>query len=361
VPAFTAAASFNLGVAAAAGGVSASEAVFFGGAYNVIQNGPWKLIDNPLQFGNNPDNPPHIRDGADQFNQGILGVKYSENSTTGPDEQQSATNSDVDRNDHAVKSAVPVLTRVGNYIGDGLMPAAQAAPPRGTLSSSPTAPNLPRDEAQEIVSNKPARYLGRRTYSQSQGPASDTGLPTAPFLSNEVLSPDDRASFSDPFGNWTSSPEDFTPQNPNLLVPAPEPDRPSGAFSGKPMPLWTSPLPLGGLLDNSNAPGNDDRNWFTTLGGLLWDGSKSRAPVIDASVPASPIASTDHPNFSGGLLGRLAALAGIDPQNPNQLARSPPDDEREQAGMRALDARLSSSGNIKDAVALYNARKSGRR
>ena len=160
MPAFTAAASFNLGVAAAAGGVSASEAVLFGGAYNVIQNGPWKLIDNPLQFGNNPDNPPHIRDGADQFNQGILGVKYSENSTTGPDGQQTATNFDVDRNDHAVKSAVPVLTRVGNYIGDGLMPTAQAAPPWGTLSPSPTAPNLPRDEAQEIVSNEPGRYLG---------------------------------------------------------------------------------------------------------------------------------------------------------------------------------------------------------
>ncbi|MDO9294832.1 hypothetical protein, partial [Bradyrhizobium sp.] len=35
VRAFIPAASFNLGVGAAAGGVSASEAVFFGGAYNV--------------------------------------------------------------------------------------------------------------------------------------------------------------------------------------------------------------------------------------------------------------------------------------------------------------------------------------
>ena len=71
-------------------------------------------------------------------------------------------------------------------------------------------------------------------------------------------------------------------------------------------------MPFGGLLDNSNASGNDDRNWFT--------GGKSRAPVIDASVPASPIVSTDDPNFSGGLLGRPVALAGIDPQNPNQPA-----------------------------------------
>jgi len=76
-------------------------------------------------------------------------------------------------------------------------------------------------------------------------------------------------------------------------------------------------------------------------------------------VPASPIVSAENPNFSGGLLGRFVALAGIDPQNPNQPA-PPLDDEQEQADMRALDARLSSSGDIKDAVALYNARKSRR-
>ena len=40
VEAFIPAANFNLGVAAAAGGVSTSEAVFFGGAYNVLKNGP---------------------------------------------------------------------------------------------------------------------------------------------------------------------------------------------------------------------------------------------------------------------------------------------------------------------------------
>jgi hypothetical protein len=72
------------------------------------------------------------------------------------------------------------------------------------------------------------------------------------------------------------------------------------------------------------------------------------------------LALSDDPNFSGGLLGRLTARAGIDPQNPNQPA-PPLDDEREQANLRALDARLSSSGSIKDAVALYNARKSSRR
>ncbi len=35
--------------------------------------------------------------------------------------------------------------------------------------------------------------------------------------------------------------------------------------------------------------------------------------------------------------------------------------EREHADLRTLNAKLSSSGDIKDAVALYNARKSGKR
>jgi hypothetical protein len=35
--------------------------------------------------------------------------------------------------------------------------------------------------------------------------------------------------------------------------------------------------------------------------------------------------------------------------------------ERNHADLRVLSAKLSSSGDIRDAVALYNARKSGRR
>jgi hypothetical protein len=200
-----------------------------------------------------------------------------------------------------------------------------------------------------------------------------------PFLSNEVLSPDDRASFSDRFRNWTSSPEDFTPQNPNLLVPAPEPDGPLGIFSGKPMSLSRLPSSVWGLPDNSDASG--DGNSFNFLAGLAFQPTQPAPPLqadsnpmrslgrrivdqppasmFDTRAPAAPLAPSDDPNVSGGLLGRFAALAGIDPQNPNQPA-PPLDDEQEQADMRALDARLSNSGNIRDAVALYKARKSRR-
>jgi hypothetical protein len=216
------------------------------------------------------------------------------------------------------------------------------------------APPLQTEGTPEISSGKPVRILSRRIAGQSPASAFDTSAPA-------VL--DRQDSFGDRFGNFTSSPDGTTPRNPNLAVPPSDPGRPLGIFSGKPMPLWTTPPPIWSLPDNSAASGNDDRNWFTTLGGLLWDGSKSRAPVIDAGPPASPMVSTDNPNFSGGLLGRLAAPAGIDPQDPNRSAPPPQqlDDEQEQADMRALDARLSSSGNIRDAVALYNAKKASRR
>jgi len=54
-----------------------------------------------------------------------------------------------------------------------------------------------------------------------------------------------------------------------------------------------------------------------------------------------------------------AAAKPVPPVQRPGMARTPA--EREHADLRTLNARLSSSGDIKDAVALYNARKSSRR
>lgn len=54
-----------------------------------------------------------------------------------------------------------------------------------------------------------------------------------------------------------------------------------------------------------------------------------------------------------------AAAKAVPPVQKPGLARTPA--ERENADVRTLSAKLSSSGDIKDAVALYNARKSSRR
>jgi hypothetical protein len=164
-------------------------------------------------------------------------------------------------------------------------------------------------------------------------------------------------------------------------VPAPPPERSPalGIFSGKPMSEWLLPPSVWGLPENAKVSG--DRDGFNFLADLVsrnpaqaeplqQTGStperslgrrivnQSPAPAFDSGAPAAPLAPSVDANFSGGLLGRLAALIGIDPNQPAPLS---PDDEREQADIRSLDARLSSSGNIRDAVALYNARKSSRR
>lgn len=54
-----------------------------------------------------------------------------------------------------------------------------------------------------------------------------------------------------------------------------------------------------------------------------------------------------------------AAARQVPPVQRPGIARTPA--EREHADLRTLNARLSSSGDIKDAVALYSARKSGKR
>jgi Phage terminase large subunit len=54
-----------------------------------------------------------------------------------------------------------------------------------------------------------------------------------------------------------------------------------------------------------------------------------------------------------------AAAKPVPPVQRPGMARTPA--EREHADLRTLNARLSSSGDIKDAVALYNARKSSKR
>ena len=80
----------------------------------------------------------------------------------------------------------------------------------------------------------------------------------------------------------------------------------------------------------------------------------SQAPFSDAGAPGSTSAPSDGARFSD-FFGNFDAGADIDPEDAAQ-----PDDEQ-QANLRALEARLSSTGDIRDAVALYKARTAGRR
>jgi hypothetical protein len=204
--------------------------------------------------------------------------------------------------------------------------------------------------------------------------ALETGLLFPPVPPNEVPSAKRHGSFDDRFGNWTASPEGgITPRD----SPPPLPGGPLGIFTGRPMPSWITPPPLGGLLNNSNA--SSDSDGFNLLAGLVSRNppppappqqtagsiperrlvrkilNQSPAPAYDPGAAAAPLAPSVDANYSGGLLGMYAALPGTDPRDPNEPA--PPDDAQEQANLQALEDRLTSTGNINDAWALYKARK----
>jgi hypothetical protein len=117
-----------------------------------------------------------------------------------------------------------------------------------------------------------------------------------------------------------------------------------GIVSCLPMSFSPFPLPLGGLLSKSGE--SSDGNLFDFLAGLA-PRNPSPAPPASSTggVPvrilgrsivgqpqasvfdaAAPLAPSEDTNFSGGLLGRLAALTGLDPQNSTQPAPPPLDD-----------------------------------
>jgi hypothetical protein len=54
---------------------------------------------------------------------------------------------------------------------------------------------------------------------------------------------------------------------------------------------------------------------------------RPQAPAFDPNASWPPLAPPDDSNFSGGLLGRLLAVMGVDPQNPGKLAPPPSDDD----------------------------------
>jgi Peptidase family M23 len=274
---------------------------------------------------------------------------------------------------------------------------------------APGSFDTPSDGSPPLSAGQTAPRSGQRIAGKSQS-FFDTGTPAVPFVPpNNVLSSDRQNpvgnrfgnwtsfptvppneapaanrhdSFTHRFGNWTASPEgDITPRDSSLPTPPPQPGRPLGIFTGRPMPSWITQPPLGGLLNNSNAAGNNDG--FNLLAALVSrnstqpesppqtaDGNPERrlvrkilnqspAPAYDPGTAAAPLAPSVDANYPGGLLGMYAALAGTDAQDPNQPA--PPDDEQQQANIRALEDRLASTGNINDAWALCKTRKASRR
>jgi hypothetical protein len=282
---------------------------------------------------------------------------------------------------------------VGRF-GDNGSPVLRV-PEKYRRSAAPDGPAptsaqgaLPATSASQPYTAGTGGVLGKFFLDSLITPAEAASPPAqgAPLLTPYF--PGQGSAFGDRSGNAAGVPSSDTPLRrissafPGITPPDPvppsQPGRALGIFTGKPMPSWTTPPPLDGLLNNSSASGNGDPVDF--LAGLALRNptppeppqqtadskperrlgrstySVSPASAFDTGAPAVPFVSSGDANYSGGLLGMFAALAGSDPNQP-----APADDEQEQADLQTLEARLSSSGNINDAWALYNARKSSRR
>jgi hypothetical protein len=178
------------------------------------------------------------------------------------------------------------------------------------------------------ASGTPVRILGRKLADK---------LPAFALDASTAAAPNGQNSFGGRFGSWTSSPTGIMPRNRNLSLQAVELRRPLE----KPMPLRATP---GELMNNSSASGNSDRSWIATQAGGASDNpapprqTGGNSPVrylsrkivdqpqpsaFGTGVPAGPFAPFDDRSFSVGLAGPIAALAGIDPDNPDQPVAEP--------------------------------------
>jgi hypothetical protein len=212
----------------------------------------------------------------------------------------------------------PVLRWLQNYRRSEVPDGSSSTSAQGAPTATPALqPNFPSEEL----------ALSDRSKNVPGGPRTDT----YPRLQSRRVG---------------SAFPGVTPLNPNQPAPPPERAPPLGIFSGKPVSQGLLPPSVWGLSDHSDPSGDND--WFNFLAGIASQNptqpepapqtagkpeqslgrrivGQSQAPALDQGASAAPLAPSGDQNFSGGLLGRFAALAAIDPQNPTQPAPPPLD------------------------------------
>ena len=157
----------------------------------------------------------------------------------------------------------------------------------GVVPSNPSQPVPPL-----TTDSKPVPRLVRMNGRTSPSSSSSPAVPS-----------DNRNPFDERFGNWTGSPEGgMAARDPNLPAPSPEPGRELGIVTGKRMPLWSVPRPLGALPNNSNASGGE--NWFAPLAGKPGDAPWSPAPAPQKSQGSAPPHILDFLQYLKQLDGR---------------------------------------------------------
>lgn len=185
--------------------------------------------------------------------------------------------------DTGARAAQFVLPDQLNTVG-GRTDWAAALAGGGSLNPMKAAPP---PQAGQTSSTMPVRILSRVSADKPQASLFDASAPAVPFVpANEVFSSDRRNAFGR--GNDASSRIGGAGDSPSMSGP-------QGSSSSA-------------LLE-----------YIQYLNRLA--ANKPQAPVFDSGVPG--VALSDSPTPMGGLAGRIAALAGIDPDNPDRPVPPP--------------------------------------
>jgi hypothetical protein len=264
----------------------------------------------------------------------------------------------------AVRGFQDVLNDPANIVGDAVrhLEEFQKAFGTGVSSDLETMWNDPEDERDRKI-KLPDQHAPNTRDNRVIDPESELG----PFSVPNPLSPN----------QWR---KDLTAStgSPDSVATSAALSAPPRLFNNR-VVNWgsgpTSGVTLGGLLNNANA--SNDGDWAGALVRPVLRNSTqpepprqtadsipdrrlgrrtysvSPASVFDTAGSAVPFSSSNGADDLGGVLGRFAL---VEPEHSEPL-----DDDEEQTKLRALDEQLSRTGNIRDAVALYMARKASRR
>ena len=183
--------------------------------------------------------------------------------------------------------AARLLGGAGGYVGDSLIPSAQAA------SLSPPLYGSSTTDADGSPPPLPIRRLVGRIVDDPRTSAFDSGAPTAP--SNGFPVSDRGGSFDDRFGNWASTGAGDTPQQSQDSAPS---------YSEMLHQYLNQPA-AGQSQAPASAPGIDALNPY-----------QSAPPTV-----APPVYST--PTGNGAIEKWIASLAGVDPDDPTQFQVPP--------------------------------------
>jgi hypothetical protein len=213
-----------------------------------------------------------------------------------------------------------------------------------------------------ISSSKPVRILSRRDGNTLPASAFDTGAPAAQFVLPDQL------KSSGGLTDWAAALAGRGPMNPMQAAPPPQAGGTPGITSTMPVRILSrvnADKPQASVFDASapavpfalstNGSSADRRNAFASGGdasslaagagdapsmrGLQGPTSstlleyirhlnqlsanKLQAPTVDPDAPGASLAPSDSPTPMGGLAGRIAALAGLDPDNRDQPVPPP--------------------------------------